>query len=171
MDALGMFGLRYDAVHDGYANIMDKLDDGQVRDKLPQGHGRQQAQREEDEPDRGRLLPARRRARGGPEVLHVHLRGLVEPALDAGAPLLARSLDPALRDRFARAGLSHLLAISGLHVGMLAGMLFFVCRGLHLSPWGTALRRAPSAGNTAVIPDCVDRAPRSPGRAPPWPGG
>jgi hypothetical protein len=31
MDALGMFGLRYDAVHDGYADMIGKLDDGQVR--------------------------------------------------------------------------------------------------------------------------------------------
>lgn len=44
-----------------------------------------------------------------------------------------------ISDEFAHSGTMHLLAISGLHVGMLAGMLFFVCRGLHLSPWGTAL--------------------------------
>jgi competence protein ComEC len=37
-------------------------------------------------------------------------------------------IDPALRERFARAGLAHLLAISGMHVGLIAGMLLLVAR-------------------------------------------
>jgi competence protein ComEC len=41
-------------------------------------------------------------------------------------------LDPALRDRFARAGLSHLLAISGMHVGLLAGALLLLGNVLRL---------------------------------------
>lgn len=46
----------------------------------------------------------------------------------AEALLLARreGLDPALRDRFARAGLSHVLAISGLHVAVLAGVVLLL---------------------------------------------
>ena len=38
-------------------------------------------------------------------------------------------LDPAVRDRYAQAGLAHLLAISGLHVGFLAAWLG-VCLGI-----------------------------------------
>lgn len=34
-------------------------------------------------------------------------------------------LDPDMREVFARAGVSHLLAISGLHVGIVAGLVFF----------------------------------------------
>jgi competence protein ComEC len=43
----------------------------------------------------------------------------------AEALLLGRRerVDPALRDRFARAGMAHLLAISGMHVGLIAGLL------------------------------------------------
>lgn len=48
----------------------------------------------------------------------------------AEALLLARreGIDPELRERFARAGLSHLLAISGLHVGVIAGALLLLAR-------------------------------------------
>ena len=67
------------------------------------------------------------------------LRGRVARRLDrlfpnhsalAEALLLGRreSIDPALRERFANAGLSHLLAISGMHVGMIAGILLLVGR-------------------------------------------
>jgi competence protein ComEC len=35
-------------------------------------------------------------------------------------------LEPAVRERYARAGLSHLLAISGLHVGLVAGILLLL---------------------------------------------
>ena len=47
-----------------------------------------------------------------------------------------RGVDPALRDRFARTGTAHLLAISGLHVGcfyavVLAGLIPVLRRG----PW------------------------------------
>jgi competence protein ComEC len=46
----------------------------------------------------------------------------------AEALLLGRRerMDPAVRDRFARAGLVHLLAISGTHVGLLAGIVLLV---------------------------------------------
>ncbi len=36
-----------------------------------------------------------------------------------------RDLDPDVREAFARAGVSHLLAISGLHMGIVAGLIFF----------------------------------------------
>src|SRR6185312_9032948 len=48
----------------------------------------------------------------------------------ADAPLVlalvvndTRSLDPAVRDRFAASGIVHMLAISGLHVAIIAAML------------------------------------------------
>ena len=44
-----------------------------------------------------------------------------------------------LRSAFAESGTMHLLAISGLHVGILAAILYLLCRALYLSPSGTAL--------------------------------
>jgi len=57
------------------------------------------------------------------------------------ALLLAQrdGLDPDLRDRFARAGLAHLLAISGFHVGLIAGGLLVLGRLLRLSQRTAAL--------------------------------
>lgn len=62
-------------------------------------------------------------------------RFLPERAAVAEALLLARTegLDPALRDRFARAGLAHLLAISGHHVALIAAGLLLLCRLARLS--------------------------------------
>jgi competence protein ComEC len=59
----------------------------------------------------------------------------------AAALLLAQrdGLDPEVRERYARAGLSHLLAISGLHVGVIAGILLLSMGALRLG------RRAGSA--------------------------
>ncbi len=63
----------------------------------------------------------------------------------ADAPLVralviadTRSLDPALRDRFAAAGIVHMLAISGLHVAIIAGMLELLFVAARL-PRGAAL--------------------------------
>lgn len=52
----------------------------------------------------------------------------------ADALLLGRreTLDPLLRERYTRAGLVHLLAISGAHVGLVAGMLLLVGRAAGL---------------------------------------
>jgi competence protein ComEC len=72
------------------------------------------------------------------------LRGRSETALRALVPehpelvealVLGRRerLDPRLREKFARAGLSHLLAISGMHVGILAGVLLMVGRMARLT--------------------------------------
>ncbi|MFG0334302.1 MAG: ComEC/Rec2 family competence protein [Maioricimonas sp. JB049] len=44
-----------------------------------------------------------------------------------------------MRDDFAGSGMMHLLAISGLHVGILAGLVLIVCRVLRTGPAGTAL--------------------------------
>jgi competence protein ComEC len=58
----------------------------------------------------------------------------------AEAMILARKegIDTEQRDRFARAGLAHLLAISGLHVGLIAGALLLLGGILRLSPRATA---------------------------------
>ncbi|HEY7894183.1 MAG TPA: DNA internalization-related competence protein ComEC/Rec2 [Gemmatimonadaceae bacterium] len=57
----------------------------------------------------------------------------------ADAPLVlalvindTRSLDPAVRDRFAASGIVHMLAISGLHVAIIAGMLEVVFVAMRL---------------------------------------
>jgi competence protein ComEC len=56
--------------------------------------------------------------------------------------LLLGDSDPQLRDvqdQFQRTGTSHHLAISGMHVAVLGGFLFLICRTLCLSPRITAL--------------------------------
>lgn len=63
-----------------------------------------------------------------------------------------RGLDPALADAFAATGTVHLLAVSGLHVGFLAGLLAFGLSGLRSRPraraWAIAL---PLAGYAALV--------------------
>jgi competence protein ComEC len=85
---------------------------------------------------------------GPPEFLRhplLYLRGATEarirslfPRHDtmAEALLLGRRerMDPAVRDRFARAGLVHLLAISGTHVGLLAAVVLIFGAILRLPP-------------------------------------
>ncbi len=44
-------------------------------------------------------------------------------------------LDPGVRDAFARAGTAHLLAISGFHVGVVAGLLLLSLSALGLPHW------------------------------------
>lgn len=41
-------------------------------------------------------------------------------------------LEPQVMDRFARTGLVHVFAVSGLHIGMLAGMLWVLLRRVHV---------------------------------------
>lgn len=59
----------------------------------------------------------------------------------AEALILSRKegLDREQRDRFARAGLAHLLAISGFHVGLIAGVLLLLGGAFRLSPRATAV--------------------------------
>jgi competence protein ComEC len=45
-----------------------------------------------------------------------------------------RSLDPAVRDRYAAAGLVHMLSISGLHVAIIALAVELLCRAARLPP-------------------------------------
>jgi len=71
-----------------------------------------------------KLLDAARRGRG---ALRDRIVARAEALFGSRATMvealvIARrsELDPAVRDRYAQAGLAHLLAISGLHVGFLA---------------------------------------------------
>ncbi len=50
-----------------------------------------------------------------------------------------RSLDPAVRDRYATAGLVHVLSISGLHVAIIALAVELLCRAARLPPRGASI--------------------------------
>jgi competence protein ComEC len=55
-----------------------------------------------------------------------------------------RGIDPAMRDRFATAGVIHMLSISGLHVAIIAGAVILLLRAARLG------RRAAMAGAVPV---------------------
>jgi len=69
-----------------------------------------------------------------------HARGLIRRAITPRhRPLFHTvllgdrpALSPALRDAFRRSGTAHLLSLSGLHVGLLAGLVLVLCRLLGL---------------------------------------
>ncbi|MFW5947270.1 MAG: ComEC/Rec2 family competence protein, partial [Gemmatimonadota bacterium] len=69
----------------------------------------------------------------------------------AASLLLAQrhGLDREVRDRFAAAGLSHLLAISGLHVALVAGILLILTGAARLGRRGAAV--AAGAGTVAYV--------------------
>jgi competence protein ComEC len=97
-----------------------------------------------------RVHPALSEPRGSPRSLLLAARIRAEEAVDSwfgeAAPvvdalLLARRgrLDPEVREAFARAGTAHLLAISGFHVGVIAGLLFGAATLARLGPQGRVL--------------------------------
>lgn len=92
--------------------------------------------------------------------LAVRLRAVVRERLDALYParaglgealILARRerLPREVRDQWARAGIAHLLAISGFHVGVIAGILYLLARRLGLGPGRAPL--AAAAGSWAYV--------------------
>ncbi|GMV07299.1 MAG: hypothetical protein AMXMBFR53_35740 [Gemmatimonadota bacterium] len=86
-----------------------------------------------------------------------------EQAPVVGALILARreGLDPALREAFARSGTAHLLAISGFHVGVLAGALFALLRGARVGRRRAGLGAALAAWLYVALlgfPDAASRA-------------
>ena len=92
--------------------------------------------------------------------LAVRLRAVVRGRLDALYParaglgealILARRerLPREVRDQWARAGIAHLLAISGFHVGVIAGILYLLARRLGLGPGRAPL--AAAAGSWAYV--------------------
>jgi len=72
--------------------------------------------------------------RGGVERLQAPVRTFFEASLDHRDAALFRALilgerqgiDPSLRETFNRSGLGHLLAVSGLHIGLVAWAAFFL---------------------------------------------
>lgn len=85
-----------------------------------------------------RLLDPAPRGRGGlrdavSRRIHA-LFGSRAPLVDALVIARRNALDPDVRERFAQAGLAHLLCVAGLHVGFLAGWLAVLLRRLPLSP-------------------------------------
>lgn len=87
---------------------------------------------------RARLLDPRPRGRGGiRNAVSRRARALFgsrAPLVDALVLARRNALDPDVRERFAQAGLAHLLCVAGLHVGFLAGWLGLVLGRLPLSP-------------------------------------
>ena len=78
----------------------------------------------------------------------------IDSAFRSNAPLAralliadTRSISPEVRDRYASAGLVHMLSISGLHVAIIAGSMLLVFRAVRLSPHAAALA---AVGATAV---------------------
>ncbi|HJR62310.1 MAG TPA: DNA internalization-related competence protein ComEC/Rec2, partial [Gemmatimonadaceae bacterium] len=91
----------------------------------------------------------------GARALLPSVRGAIASSIDrnfrgdaplARALLIAdqRSIDPAMRDRFAAAGLVHMLSISGLHVALIAAAVQLLCLALRLS------RRAATVATIAT---------------------
>jgi len=98
-----------------------------------------------DQADRGILLVRRTRVldgtpRGRGAVRDriagrsARLFGTRAPLVDALVIARTAELDPAVRERYARSGLAHILSISGLHVGFIAAWLGLLLRGLGLGP-------------------------------------
>jgi competence protein ComEC len=87
---------------------------------------------------RVRLLDATPRGRGALRdriaARSARLFGTRAPLVDALVIARTGELDPEVRERYARAGLAHILSISGLHVGFLAAWLGLVLRALGLGP-------------------------------------
>jgi competence protein ComEC len=101
--------------------------------------------------DRGRVLVRDasirpRRARDALVAFRARLGRGLDTAFGANAPLAralliadTRSLDPNVRDRYATAGLVHVLSISGLHVAIIALAVELLCRAARLPPRGASI--------------------------------
>ena len=108
-----------------------------------------------------RFAGARARLRGRIESRMRDLLPVTWPL--ASALILARkeALDPAVREAFAVAGIAHLLAISGFHVGVVALLVSVLIRGAGAGP-----RRAPAYAASVTwlyigligFPDAATRA-------------
>jgi hypothetical protein len=85
-----------------------------------------------------RLLDAVRRGRGGLRdriaARSVALFGSRAPLVNALVIGGQTNLDPDVRERYARAGLAHILSISGLHVGFFAAWLALLLRLIGVPP-------------------------------------
>lgn len=91
-------------------------------------------------------------------------RGLTGGRDDAGAQVLAamvlgvRGVDANVRERFSRSGLAHLLALSGLHVGLLAGVFVAVLKPLGRIRWLLAVGLVLAYGSVVGFTPSLQRA-------------
>jgi competence protein ComEC len=105
--------------------------------------------------ERFRLLPAPRPlrfvVRDAISRRVSRLYGPRAPLVDALVIDRKGAIEPRLRADFAASGLAHLLAISGLHVGIVAGWVILIARGVGLRrrAWGLAV--AASWGYVALL--------------------
>ncbi len=85
------------------------------------------------------------------QLMAEHVSDSTRPV--AEALLLGRRSDipDDVRDAFAESGTMHLLAISGLHVGILAGALWFLCRCFNLSRRSSVLFLLLTIGLYAAV--------------------
>ncbi len=87
---------------------------------------------------RTRLLDGTPRGRGALRdriaARSARLFGTRAPLVDALVIARTAELDPTVRERYARAGLAHILSISGLHVGFIAVWLGLLLRAIGLGP-------------------------------------
>ncbi|MDX1566845.1 MAG: ComEC/Rec2 family competence protein [Longimicrobiales bacterium] len=89
------------------------------------------------------------------------LFGPVAPVAEALVLARKEGLDPELRDRFARAGIAHLLAISGFHVGIVGGILLLLGRMAGAGPRGSPLLAAAGAWGYVLAIGSPDAAARA----------
>ena len=76
--------------------------------------------------------------RSGQRLLAIHLSPRTAPVAAALLLGVRDDLDRGHREMFIRSGTMHLLAISGLHVGLLAGLVWMIARLVRLGPTSTA---------------------------------
>ena len=70
--------------------------------------------------------------------------------------------------RLRRAGLAHLVAISGLHVGIVVWMLFGSLRRARLAPWARWILTASLMGPSRMVKCSFQLLTRTAFRLPPW---
>ncbi|MEL6868752.1 MAG: DNA internalization-related competence protein ComEC/Rec2 [Pseudomonadota bacterium] len=75
-----------------------------------------------------RVSSVRLRARLGAQIRAAVADSATSAVLVALATGDRQYLTPALRERFARTGTAHIMAISGMHIGLVAGCCFFIVR-------------------------------------------
>ena len=86
------------------------------------------------------------RARDRAQALVRDLFGRRAPLAESLVLAQEAGLDQETRDNFAASGLSHLLSISGLHVGLVAAAILLLARALRLPAQGSAIGAAVATG-------------------------
>jgi competence protein ComEC len=91
-------------------------------------------------------------------AFRARLGGELDRAFGPRAPLAralliadSRSLDPGVRDRYAAAGLVHILSISGLHVAIIALAVELCCRAVRVPPRAATLTTMALVGAYVAV--------------------